>query len=289
MPPKVERKADWMLGATGTFGRDALFGASENTPVLVEADVGRIDPNPHQPRTTFDAAELEALKTSLARHGLQQPIGLKQKDDGRFELVYGERRLRAAKLLGWPTIFGVLTTGDSSEIALIENLQRTDLSPIEECDAYHSLMRLHGYKAVDLVRILAKDKSEVSRTLALERLPPVVREEYPRFPVARYRLVRIAAEKNLNRQTAMWEAIKADMSAPDGIRDDEAPPAENAPRRISAPVIASALPKGVAKKIQAAHEVLVGLTGKPVPLAAEDRERLAAIHKMIEALLSRSG
>jgi len=121
MSRKIERKADWMLGATGQFGRDSLFGVSENAPSVVEADLDRIDPNPHQPRRLFDEAEMATLVASLERHGLQQPIWLKEAAGGRWQLVYGERRLRAARQLGWPTIFGVLVTGDSEEIALIEN------------------------------------------------------------------------------------------------------------------------------------------------------------------------
>jgi ParB family chromosome partitioning protein len=288
MSRKIERKADWMLGATGQFGRDSLFGVSENAPAVVEADLDRIDPNPHQPRRLFDDGEMAVLAASLKRHGLQQPIGLKEAGGGRWQLVYGERRLRAARLLGWPTIFGVLVTGDSEEIALIENLDRADLSPFEEADAYAGLMERHGYKAVDIASRFGRDKAEISRTLSLCRLPEAIRNEAATLRPAKYRLTRIAAEKDPERQWALWRALVADLTAPP---EPEPPPVAVATGPAApepggrAPNPEPTTPRRLSRKLRDAHQLLVGLNDEPQPLGDDDRDRLREMRDAIDAIL----
>ncbi len=313
MSRKIERKADWMLGATSQFGRDSLFGVSENAPSVVEADLDRIDPNPHQPRRLFDEAEMAVLAASLERYGLQQPIGLKEAAGGRWQLVYGERRLRAARLLGWPTIFGVLVTGDTEEIALIENLDRADLTPFEEADAYAGLMERHGYKAVDIASRFGRDKAEISRTLSLRRLPEAMRAEAATLRPAKYRLTRIAAEKDTDRQWALWRALVAELTAP----PEPEPPTPVVPvgssepsllARASVPVPApsssnggmgsnggrgspasGARPHRLARKLVEAHQMLTALREDPQRLDDEDRDRLRDMRDAIDAILVAEG
>ncbi len=293
MSRKIERKADWMLGATGQFGRDSLFGVSENAPSVVEADLDRIDPNPHQPRQQFDEAEMAVLKASLERHGLQQPIGLKEAPGGRWQLVYGERRLRAARLLGWPTIFGVLVTGDSEEIALIENLDRADLTPFEEADAYAGLMERHGYKAVDLAGRFGRDKAEISRTLSLRRLPEAMRAEAAALRPAKYRLTRIAAEKDTERQWSLWRALVAELTAPPEPEPSvpSVPAVPGIPPLVAVPpgrdkAGSVALPRRLTRKLADAHQLLTGLRDEPHLLDDDDRDRLRDMREAIDDILA---
>jgi ParB family chromosome partitioning protein len=291
MSRKIERKADWMLGATGQFGRDSLFGVSENAPLVVEADLDRIDPNPHQPRRQFDEAEMAILTTSLERHGLQQPIGLKEAAGGRWQLVYGERRLRAARLLKWPTIFGVLVSGDSEEIALIENLDRADLTPFEEADAYAGLMERHGYKAVDIATRFGRDKAEISRTLSLRRLPEAMRAEAAGLRPAKYRLARIAAEKDVDGQWALWRALVAELTAPPDPDPSLSPlPASRSSESSRASERPSSKPasrpRRLSRQLADAHQILTRLRDDPQSLDEKDRERLLDMRDAIEAILA---
>jgi ParB family chromosome partitioning protein len=160
--------------------KDALFGLSRHAPHLVEVPVDRIAPNPNQPRREFDEDELRGLSASIERHGLQQPIGVRQTADDSWQLVYGERRLRAMRLLGRETIFGILFTGDDDEeIAIVENLQRSDLNPLEESDALARLAERHGYSHRQLAEALGRKKTYVTMMLSFQRLAPAIREDYP--------------------------------------------------------------------------------------------------------------
>ena len=114
-------------------------------PRIVEIDLHDLHPNPDQPRKTFSEESLIELAASIERHGLIQPITVKRLDSGTYLLVAGERRFRAFERLGRPTIPAIVTTGDAEEIALIENIQREDLNPLEEAEALARMMDRHRY------------------------------------------------------------------------------------------------------------------------------------------------
>src|SRR5512143_1573075 len=112
---------------------DHLFGTTRGVPRIIELDLAEIHTNPDQPRKTFDEEALQELAASIERHGLIQPITVKKLEDGQgYLLVAGERRLRAHEKLGLSRIVALVTKGDADEIALVENLQRQDLDPLEE-------------------------------------------------------------------------------------------------------------------------------------------------------------
>ena len=136
-------------------------------------------PTPSSPRLAFDEETLEELAASIREHGVLQPILVRPLDDGRFQLIAGERRWRASKLAGQPTIPALVEDIDDDtalEIAIIENLQREDLSPLDEAAMYDRMVRDHGYSIRKLAQKLGKDKGYLENRLRLADAPAEVRE-----------------------------------------------------------------------------------------------------------------
>lgn len=263
--------------------KDALFGLSRHAPHLVEVPVDRIAPNPNQPRREFDEEELRGLAASIERHGLQQPIGVRQTADDSWQLVYGERRLRATRLLGRETIFGILFTGDDDEeIAIVENLQRSDLNPLEESDALARLAERHGYSHRQLAEALGRKKTYVTMMLSFQRLAPAIRADYPLLRPTKAKLEALAAIDDQEEQVRAWEKLKRAETGP--------LPSPATPKRepVSAPagIAASALPKRAAKPVFQARDVLQELQAKPQPLSDTDRQALADMRSAIDAILA---
>lgn len=137
-----------------------------------------IEPNPYQPRITFDEDSLQELAASIEEKGVLQPITVREKGE-RFELVAGERRWRAARMAGLkeiPALVRKLSDREIMEIALIENLQREDLNPIEEAQAYGVLMQEFGLTQEEVAQAVGKGRPTVANRLRLLRLPGKVQE-----------------------------------------------------------------------------------------------------------------
>jgi ParB family chromosome partitioning protein len=144
---------------------------------LREVPVGSIAPNPHQPRAYFDEESLASLTASVAELGVLQPILVRELPDDRFELIAGERRWRAAKRAGLPSIPVVVRDVDdvlSLEQALVENLHREDLNPLEEAAAYQQLMEDFSLTQEQVAQKVGKSRSSVANTLRLFQLPPSI-------------------------------------------------------------------------------------------------------------------
>jgi ParB family chromosome partitioning protein len=142
-------------------------------------DVDRITPNPEQPRMVFDQTSLDELAASVREHGVLQPILVRPQDDGGFQLIAGERRWRASKAAGLATIPALVEEIDDDtalEISIIENLQREDLSPLDEASMYDRMVREHGYSVRRLAQKLGKDKGYLENRLRLADAPEEVRE-----------------------------------------------------------------------------------------------------------------
>jgi ParB family transcriptional regulator, chromosome partitioning protein len=142
-------------------------------------DVERITPNPEQPRLVFDETSLEELAASIREHGVLQPILVRPLEDGEFQLIAGERRWRASKAAGLPTIPALVEEIDDDtalEISIIENLQREDLSPLDEASMYDRMVREHGYSVRRLAQKLGKDKGYLENRLRLADAPEEIRE-----------------------------------------------------------------------------------------------------------------
>ena len=161
-------------------GLDALIpGATEERGVL-DVPLDRVERNPDQPRTSFDETLLGELAASIAVHGVLQPVIVRTRADGTYELVAGERRLRAARMAGLETIPAIVrepaAEESSLELALIENLQRTDLNPIEAALAYRELIDRFGMTHEAVARQVGKSRVAVSNALRLLDLAPETRQ-----------------------------------------------------------------------------------------------------------------
>ena len=165
-------------------GLEALLGPltredAQASGGLKELAVTAIVPNPYQPRREFAEAQLKELADSIAASGLLQPVLVRARPDGRYELIAGERRWRAVQRLGWPKIPAVVKEADDRSLltlALIENLQRDDLSPIDAAQGYQQLMQEFTIPQQEVARLVGKDRSTVSNSLRLLRLPTEVQQ-----------------------------------------------------------------------------------------------------------------
>ncbi|SMO42367.1 ParB/RepB/Spo0J family partition protein [Fodinibius sediminis] len=145
--------------------------------IVLQVPLDSIRPNPHQPRKEFNEERLEELADSIERHGLIQPITVRYIGEKRFELISGERRLRASKLAGIEKIPAYIREVDDDDIisyALIENIQREDLNPVEVALGYQRLIDEAGYTQAEVARRVGKNRSTVANMLRLLNLPPFI-------------------------------------------------------------------------------------------------------------------
>lgn len=146
---------------------------------LLEVDIDLIEPNPQQPRTNFDPAKLEELARSIRANGIVQPILIRRTPAGRYQLIAGERRWRAAQLAGLKRVQAIVREVPDSRLlatALIENIQRAELNAIEEAQAYHRLIEDLGVTQEKLSEEVGKDRSSIANYLRLLRLPSSVQK-----------------------------------------------------------------------------------------------------------------
>ena len=161
-------------------GLDALIPGTRDERGVLELPLDRIARNPSQPRADFNESQLGELAASIAVHGILQPIVVRSLADGGYELIAGERRLRAARMAGLDAIPAVIRDSDagtdSLELALIENLQREDLNPIETAQAYRELIDRFGLTHEAVSRQVGKSRVAVSNALRLLDLAPETRQ-----------------------------------------------------------------------------------------------------------------
>jgi ParB family transcriptional regulator, chromosome partitioning protein len=171
-PRRLGRGLEALLGSAGGL-------ASSDEGALKSIPISQIGRNPFQPRREFNSDEMAELQESLKASGLLQPITVRRRPgkDG-FELIAGERRLRAATKLGWKEIPAIIKEIDDKTVltlALIENLQRTDLNPIEEGEGYYRLSHEFGLTQLQIAETVGKDRTTIANMLRLLQLPDTVR------------------------------------------------------------------------------------------------------------------
>lgn len=189
-------------------GGDVFFGTSPDLPRIVEIDVAKIVWNPDQPRKTVDPHRLRELADSIAANGLIHPIIVKRSGDDQYMIVAGERRCRAFGLLDRTTIPAIISDGDTDELALVENIQRQDLSPIDECHAVARLMEKHGYSQGDVARVLGKSRVWINELMALNAIAAPILAEAQAANLSKSVLIEIAREEDPARQLALLEAVR---------------------------------------------------------------------------------
>jgi len=172
--------------------------------------VAAIRRNPDQPRKVFDVERLGELSRSIHERGLLQPVILRREIDGSFLLMAGERRLRAAELAGVESLPALIREDDPLEVGLIENLQREDLSPLEEAEALNGLVERRAYTHRALADLLGKSRPYISNTLALVRLPVELKREIlgSGVEVSRELLIAMARQPSLEAQMGLWARIR---------------------------------------------------------------------------------
>ena len=186
-------RPDFRAAATARLNEERSQGLSQNVLSLLSADettivrpaavrnipVDQVVPNPNQPRLAMDKAGLEDLTASVREHGVLQPILVRPQPNGSYQLIAGERRWRAARGAGLRVIPALIEEIDDEtalEIAVIENLQREDLSPLDEAMIYDKMVREHGYSIRKLAQKLGKDKGYLENRLRLADAPEEIRE-----------------------------------------------------------------------------------------------------------------
>jgi ParB family chromosome partitioning protein len=153
--------------------------AAQSQGGILRVPLGRVEPNPDQPRKTFSEASIAELADSLKRHGLIQPIVVEEAGEGRWRIVAGERRWRAAQaaqLHEVPVVIREMADRDALEVALVENIQRQDLTAIEEADGYRRLMDEFGHTQEALSKALGKSRPHIANQLRLLTLPKTVKD-----------------------------------------------------------------------------------------------------------------
>jgi len=188
----------------------------EDRPGVVELPLDQISLNPYQPRKGYDDEKYQDLVRSVRVHGIVQPILVRMKGPDQYELVAGERRLRAASDAGLTHIAAVvkeLTNEQSLEIALIENLQREDLGPLEAARAYRRLIDEFGLSQEDIAFKLGKSRSSIANTLRLMNLPQEIQESLARGEITEGHARALLSVAEPGSQRMLWQkAIRESLS-----------------------------------------------------------------------------
>lgn len=243
----------------------------------VEIPIAEIVPNPFQPRREFSPESLEELAESIKTHGVLQPL-LVRKVDGKHQLIAGERRLRAAKMAGLFTVPVVLKDIDdrtAMEIALVENLQREDLNPLEEAEAYKKLMDEFQLTQEEIAKTVGKSRSAITNTLRLLNLPEEVRDRLVEKKITPgHARALLGLETSEDQIAACEEILKRDLS----VRETEELVRQWAKGNVSRetstePKIPRRKTPGISLQLQALMEDLTRALGTKVSIKSRGEKK----------------
>lgn len=204
-----------MLNLKSALSR--IFGGGDKTVTKESAEnvlnlpMGKIHPNRFQPRTIFDDSKIEELARTIHTHGIIQPIVVRTMENGDYEIIAGERRYRAMKSLQWvevPAIIREMSDKETASVALIENLQREELTAIEEAQAFQQLLELHELTQEALAQRLGKGQSTVANKLRLLKLPEQIKESILKREISERHARALVPLKNEELQLQLLEEIK---------------------------------------------------------------------------------
>lgn len=182
----------------------------ENLDAQKVVDINLITPNPYQPRKEFSDEKLNELAESIRLHGVIQPL-LVREYHGKYQLIAGERRLRASKLAGLtevPIVIREMTDQVMMEVALVENLQREDLNPIEEAEAYHRLMEEFKLTQEEIAKRVGRSRPAIANTLRLLNLPSQIQSDLAKGTLTMGHARPLLSLKTAAEQIRVWETIQ---------------------------------------------------------------------------------
>lgn len=267
------------ISRTGSGGGSnaALFGLSSSMRYR-EIPLAQIEPNPDQPRRNARTADIGVLAASIVQKGLLQPINVREVAPDRFQIVAGERRYWAFDALGRQTIPAlIIDTDDVQALALIENVQRVDLHPLEMAASLHRLIDEKGLIQEQAAVLIGKSQEYVARLLGILRLPARIREEAPAHPaVSASLLMELAELGDAATQESLWERAKTGLTVKDvrAVKQERKANASS-PSPSVEPVLRAL--RGNVGKIRDLQQA--GL------LAEEQRRELRALRDAIDAVL----
>jgi len=198
-----------------------IFG--KRRTVFSSIPIAEIQTNPKQPRQHFEEKALEDLAESIRKRGVLQPVIVRPEPDGGYTLIAGERRLRASQRAGVAQIPAMMSEDDLLEVALEENVQREDLSPLEEAEALSLLASERSLSHGDLARVINKSRPYVSNTLALTRLPDDIKQQYFSLeaPASREIMISIARQESEEAMRVLWKRVKLDAISVRSFRNEQ--------------------------------------------------------------------
>lgn len=190
--------------------RTEMFGTPQNVRRIVLIPMDEIDLDPHQPRKRFDESSLKELAISIERQGLLQPILVRRNaETDRYVITAGERRFRAHQLLKRSTIEAIISTGNHREAALVENMQRENLAPLEEAEGLQALMQECGYTHEDVAKVVGKSRPAVTQLLRINDLPDAIKDACRAGEASpTQELLKELVLADPARQMELWEAYR---------------------------------------------------------------------------------
>ena len=269
MPPK-SKPSKSSLGSRFP-SRDVFFGTSPDLPRIVELDMANIIWNPDQPRKHIDPERLRELADSITTHGLIHPITVRRTEADQYMVIAGERRFRAFALLERASIPAIISEGSTDELALIENIQRENLSPIDEYQAIARLMEKHGYTQGDAATALGKSRVSINEIMSLAALSPTILQEASASKISKSILVEIARASDEATQLELWSAVSAGANTVRALRAHKKPLTHE--KHEPTPIDAA---------IRAGRRFASALAAIP----ADNGSRLAGLKSLVEQSLS---
>lgn len=247
-------------------GLGALIpGADLTRPSVQEIPLADLELNPFQPRKHFNEAALEELASTIREHGILTPVVVRRVGDG-FQIIAGERRIRAARLAGLthvPTIVREASDAQALQMALVENLQREDLNPLEAAEAYQKLVADFGLTQEELAGRLGRDRSSVANSLRLLRLPKRIREDVAEGTLSEgHARALLGLEKTADQLKARDEVVRRGLN----VRGTEA-----LVRRLRSPGTKSAREPSQDPNLSALEDQLRTTLGTKVRIVADGK------------------